>query len=658
MLKRISIFLGVISIILIYPIHYASAAWYDFLGIGNITKNALTNVFTYFWNFVIGAIAKVLITIAVWFVEWGININHTIVSGDSLAHYGWGITLGIANLLIVIAIVTIAFGTILRKEWGLKSLPRLIIIALLINFSYFIATELITIADNITVAFLDAAKASLTWTSFAEFSATNIKNVDWSLATALGTAGSAVANLASPLFSIAFTFVAFLSLLAIAVAFFTRYVILTVLLMLLPIALAASLFSVKIGKGNAWQQWTDEFIKWLVFGPIMAFFIFLAFAVLKHPPATTPGFETSFGVGIGNYIVIIGILIAGLKISHSMGIAAAGTAYGLAQKGGKWALSKGKRWGTQLATAPLRKEGGKKLTAALQAAPKWTGAPAVGYALNKFGAMGEKLVDEGKFKAFSPDRLAQAVPSLSGPDRVAALSILAKKGDLTKVRNLGDYLNKDTETLFKSYGKNFGDIEKGAGTSHKAYQAFMAGDMDTFEKETIKFHLGLSDKDRAKLPYNNIYGDYDKDNPYLGFTNDSLLRFRDATTKAIVPNDPGNINKIYPKLKRKNFDNFLKPVLRSVGVQPKQIKTEVEDPNGMVSKIDTKEAAKNKADAIAKLEILAKQAGKSSPMYKVNEALKKTLASHETGIGFWGEEAEEKEEAVVEEKKEEPPKKS
>ena len=646
MLKRISTFLGVISIILVYPIHYASASVLGdivsgIFGIGSILPAAMADVVAFFINSVIGAIAKIFIWLAIALVNWGIDINHTIVSGNSLAHYGWGITLGIANLLIVIAIIVIAFGTMLRKSWGVKSLPRLITIALLINFSYWIAAELITIADNVTKAFLTMANKSMSWDTFATFFTTNIWDPNtWTISGAIGIAGSSFATLVSPMFAIAFTFVAFLSLLAIAATFFIRYIMLTILLMLLPVALATSLFSVKIGKGNAWEQWMGEFIKWLTFGPIMAFFIFLAFAVLNYPPTATP----SFSVSMGNYIVIIGILIAGLKISHSMGIAAAGAAYGLAQKGGKWALSKGKQWGTRVATAPLRTEGGKKLTAALQAAPKWTGAPAAGYALNKFGAMGEKLVDEGKFKDLSSDRLAQMVPALSGPDRVAALSKLAKSGDLLKVRNLGSYLSEDNKAQFISYGKEFGDIEKGATIPLAAWLAFSGGDQVRAEEEMKKFYLGLTDKDRAKIPFNSIYGDYDtknpEKNPFFATSPEELLRFRSLSTRSILAN-PGQLNKIAPKIKAKNFGNFLGDIMIESGVEvPGPLKTETVLPSGTIMKADANEVAKNMEAAVERLKAKAP---------RIHKAVSKTLAAYETGIGFHEEKEEEiKEEAAAE----------
>ena len=603
---------------------WLSGVFGSIFSIGAIAGSAITDGIVNIINLVIGVIAKVLVLLAVALIKWGIDINHTLVNGNGFAHYGWGITLGLSNLLIVIAVIVIAFGTMLRQSWGLKSLPRLVIVAILINFSYFIATQLLNIADGITIAFLNAANASVNWDTLASFFTTNI-NIDWttlSPSAAAGIAAGTFATALSPLLAIAFTLLAFVSLIAVAVTFFVRYIAVTLLLILLPIALTTSLFSIKIGKGNAWEQWTSEFIKWLSFGPIMTFFIFLAFAVVNYPPPATP----SFTAQMGSYIVVLGILIAGLTISNSMGITAAGTALAYANKGRDWAKSRAKSFGIRVASAPLRSEGGKKFTASLQTMP---GLKTVGVALNKFGAAGEKLVDDSKFKDLSSDRLAQRVPALSGPDRIAALSKLAKGNDLGKVKNGLDYLTDENKTLFGSYGKGFGDVEKGFGLNIKAAKALKAKDYEALTTELKTFYGSFNKKDFSKLPVNDIYTKYDKEKPFMGLDEDGFNGLRHSFSQAIIDN-PGNINSVAPNLKSKNFGNFITSVSSASGSSAGPLLSKIDTPSGVMT-TSPEDVSRNRGTF----------ANEKPELYK---AIKKTLNMHETGVGFSEDADEEKNE--------------
>lgn len=487
MMKRIGIFAGVVFIALTYPIHHASAEWYDFLGINNITENALTNIFTYLINFFIGGIAKILLWIGIEFVKWSIEINHTIAVKSSFASFGWGITLNLANFLIVIGIVVIAFGTMFRREWGMKLLPKLIIIALLINFSYFIAVELITVADKITIAFLDTTNASDQWTKFAEFFAVSADGVGWNFAEISGKIGEGIVNLASPLVAIAFTYVAFLSLCALAVAFLIRYVIITILLILLPVALVMSIFPVTVGAMNVWQKWKDEFIKWLLFGPIMAFFIYLAFALLKHPPTTTSGFITVAGRDMGNYIALIGILLGGLFMAKKLGVAGTGIVQAgvnfagskfqqLTQKRAIMARSRAEQWEKQ---GEKGKAFRAKLIGGMYKGMTYGTQQAKGALLQTWGGKAEetpklasisqKIKDENWSDLKINKEFARLSKNPDDPDFHDLVAYGLKEG---KVENPRDYLTEDIERGLIRAGKDniYKDIEKAAVGTRTSFQ--------------------------------------------------------------------------------------------------------------------------------------------------------------------------------------------
>jgi hypothetical protein len=320
----------------------------------NTTVSGVVDIFVKIIDSVIGAIVKVFVFLAIVLVKWALDINLTITEPGSLAYFGWGLTLNFANLLFVVAIVAIAFGIMFRRAWAKKSLPRLILIALLINFSFFIAKELIMISDSITKVFLNTGTLNLG--NFADFftGAGNV-NIDTSIGSALGKGISSV--FFGPIAAIAFGFIAFLTILAIAVAFLVRYVSLTILLILLPLALGMSLLPIKVGKmPNAWQEWQDNFFKWLIFGPAMMFFIYLSFQLLGYKQsAPEGGFIQIFGTELGNYVAIIGILLGGLIVANKMGIAGASTFDGY--------IKKGQAWGEGMAKGGVRSMANRVLTA-------------------------------------------------------------------------------------------------------------------------------------------------------------------------------------------------------------------------------------------------------------------------------------------------------
>lgn len=682
MMKRISIFLGIVLAVLIYPINYAFAAGsvastifttalvgiFPFLApvvglfgsssasgplagldIGGLIVGAVGTIIAWIFNVVIGFIAQILISLAGGLVNWAITLNSTIMCVNatvanpnpvscvqSLANYGWLQTLGLANLLIVLAIVVAAFGTILRRPWGLHSLTRILIVAVLINFGYLVATWLIGVSNSITSKILDTAYLSMTWSSFTNFftnTTAGIWSTSWGIPPAITTSPNynAIASIVSPLFAAAFTLIAFLSLIAVAAEFFIRYVMLTILLILLPVALALSLLPIKIGNAsNVWQQWLSEFIKWLTFGPIMAFFIFLAFNALNFTPSVSSGFLMSGAVSIGNYIVVIGILIAGLKIATSMGMSVAGAALGWAKKSGQWAQSKGKQWGTRVATAPLRSEGGKNFTAGLQKT-NFIGTQLLGRGLNTFAAMGEKTLDEDKFKDLSPDRLGQRMLSAKegSTDRMIGLLTLAKGDHLDKDTELNKDITDGNKALFGSFakGKEFGDIEKAAGINTTALAALKQNDSVKADGEIDKFFEGIGPKDASKIKIDDIY------NPkksFLGLSPEKNEQYVKLVTRGLLVS-PGNINKAAQNMKTKSSEYFTASIFDGAmpGLGIMKNKKIDEDAVKKIGAAQTEKLSRQHADLVAQKETdiqNLQKAGKGEDAMAKRDELAKLIA--------------------------------
>ena len=108
---------------------------------------------------ILEAINYMLTILVVWFAELfdaAIAVSLAGLSGIKAVTVGWTITRDIANIFFIFALLIIAIATILRLEsYGAKQLlPKLIIVALLINFSLVIAFTVVDASNILALAFI------------------------------------------------------------------------------------------------------------------------------------------------------------------------------------------------------------------------------------------------------------------------------------------------------------------------------------------------------------------------------------------------------------------------------------------------------------------------------------------------------------------------
>ena len=290
---------------------------------------------------------------------------------------GWTITRDIVNMFFILALVVIAFATILRIEtYGIKTLlPKLILIALLINFSYVIC-GLIIDATQITATYFvkqieteDIAIAVLSRLRVVdairgtEGQMVPITDYDTDMVLILTTAFSAIV-----------VFAAGFVMLVGAILLFIRVGALWALIILSPFAWFFSVFPGKL-KGYA-DQWWGNFLKWAFFAPIYIFFIFLVLKISEEGVLEGMGLatgETAVGLAsltlvpmfgdlniLFRYVFLIILLFGAPVIATSMGIKSAGAA----QK-----FVKGTLKGT--AGIAYKLPGGLRKTAATIVPPAW-----------------------------------------------------------------------------------------------------------------------------------------------------------------------------------------------------------------------------------------------------------------------------------------------
>lgn len=288
---------------------------------------------------VIGGLITVVVAVLVQVAQFGNIINvPTVIEG-------WVIIRDLCNMLFILILLIIAFATILRVEsysWK-KVLPKLLIMAILINFSRTIFGLLIDFSQVIMLTFVN---------SFSQYGAANfisVFNTNFLLSIQGGWTSKeyAITSWSTSVAIIAGVLAAIITLIVISV-------MLAVLVVRIVMLWIYTIFSPLIFLGFAFpplQKYTgkiwDDFTKQLVVGPVLAFFIWLALTTAKTSTvdllagkASTEGVEICAGIGAffcqGNFqqfIIVIGLLMGGLMVTQQVG-GAIGSAAG---KGLAWA---------------------------------------------------------------------------------------------------------------------------------------------------------------------------------------------------------------------------------------------------------------------------------------------------------------------------------
>lgn len=191
---------------------------------------------------------------------------------------GWTQVRDVANLFFVLILLAISLGTILRIEsYNFKKmLPKVLIMAVLVNFSRTISGLIIDFSQVIMMTF--AASFAGRDGDGHLVAILNIRSILLS-GSQVGTNQVALSPtdlIASGILAVVMLLIAMIVLLVMLVVIIMRIVMLWLLVVLSPLPFILSAFP----QGQKYaQQWWQEFTKYIIVGPALAFFIWLAFAV-------------------------------------------------------------------------------------------------------------------------------------------------------------------------------------------------------------------------------------------------------------------------------------------------------------------------------------------------------------------------------------------
>jgi archaellum component FlaC len=393
-----------------------------FLG---VTIGPFVNILAIGIPYVVAFIGGQLLQMVSYVVNYLFFINTSILPDKfGIIEIGYGISLSIANTILVIALIIIAFATILNVEeyTAKKKLGQVISTAVMINFGLLIVGVLLDLSHVITKFFLSGGEVGTTLGGALGpqrfLSLDIIGNNKMQIAFGVFEPGW-FAIVGGVVMLAIFSWVLFIIMSAVGGMFIWRYIKLVGLIIVLPFAWALALLP---GGSEKKTTWWHDFTEAAFFLPGAAFFIYLAIKVSETIGTVLQKDGGMLGKGglsggdafamlpqlLMQMLVVVGILLYGMKQAKQAGgeIAKNGMALGRklsdrvvsrAEKATKKAYSGALNYKPKGFIGALTRQGGLGAIAELRGKPmSFKGAAQ---------ASGKKIADAGKSLANGEGRL-------------------------------------------------------------------------------------------------------------------------------------------------------------------------------------------------------------------------------------------------------------
>lgn len=284
---------------------------------------------------------------------------------------GWTIVRDVTNMFFILVLLVIAFGTILGvQNYSYKNnnaLTRLLIMAVVVNFSRTICGLLIDFAQVVMLTFVYGFKEAAGGNFATALSLTQMMQAReiTESESASGGSGEGVTawNIAlAMLLAAIMVGIALCIVILMTITVAIRIVYLWLLVVISPLA-----FFLKAVPGGAasgyYAMWWKMFTSQVIVGPVMAFFLWLALVSVSSNTLATDGFPRAAGTGAGaetvsgpisqaftdtaieSFIISICLMFGGLQLAKQISSESAGAAPGLAKKAAGMAMRGGKAIG-------------------------------------------------------------------------------------------------------------------------------------------------------------------------------------------------------------------------------------------------------------------------------------------------------------------------
>jgi hypothetical protein len=255
----------------------------------------INDLFTAAAQFVISGIFSIFTTLIAPMLTGVLSVRVYTDAFVNVIYPGWEVLRNVVNIYFIVAIIAIALATLFRVE-SYKFRPlliKLIIAALIVNFSLVVCQVILAVADTLQSQFLPnnaevigALAKDLMPAQIADIIRSNQLVTNSVFSTAITT-----------LFFMSMAIGGFLVFVAILGYLFIRIVMIWIFLILSPLAFAADVLPSTSGMG---QKWWGDFIKYAFFTPVMAFFLNMAAVIAVNYESIFGSISTNLVYGSTN----------------------------------------------------------------------------------------------------------------------------------------------------------------------------------------------------------------------------------------------------------------------------------------------------------------------------------------------------------------------
>jgi hypothetical protein len=224
---------------------------------------------------------------------------------------GWTIIRDLMNMVFILALIIISIATILRRPENYnvrKTILNLILMALLINFSKVIAETLISASDAVANIFLSVSNLNSYGQLFSGLVTQGAGAGGFFYTNGAYGSGSAAAQGIAKILLAMFITAGYLGIAALIVV---RLIGLWILTIFSPIAFAMNILPYT---KNYAQQWWGTFIKYLVWSPVIMFFLYLINLIIVRK-------GSGYIIGsVADYILIGALMVAANIFTRKTGM--------------------------------------------------------------------------------------------------------------------------------------------------------------------------------------------------------------------------------------------------------------------------------------------------------------------------------------------------
>lgn len=376
--------------ILLTPQPALAGVWDWIVGAITFLPSAAINLVFQLLILIFGSLATLAGAILKWVLSPGfISWSYTNPATNPVIEIGYNITRSFVNMGLVLALIYIAFSTILRLA-GYKTqklLVTLVAVALLVNFAPVICGLVVDASNIVMYYFTDHITGMKNLTNTLVGIGQSLK-ASFTTVEATKQMGILVQSMVLIFFNMALFFI----LLIFAFLFILRYVAIWILVILSPLAFVSYILP---ATKKAFEMWWKQLFQWSIIGIIAGFFLFLGEQItnaLSDPKVIGVKLETEYGVfdTVLPHVVTLAFLVIGFFLALTTSAIGAGAimqAGGAAMAAGGAAVGRGmKTIGTKVGGGALKWEAGR-----LAAGAKFVGRAIPAPIRELPGKIGEKL---------------------------------------------------------------------------------------------------------------------------------------------------------------------------------------------------------------------------------------------------------------------------